>query len=466
MSDSSTAQLAQFAANLRYEGLPPEVIDKAKAVLLDAVGCGLAAFRDAPRKALLATRIADDFGSRGAATVIGGSPAHPSVAALVNGMLINATDNDDTHRRALIHVGSVVVPAALASTQARAGDGKTLIAALVTGYEIAVRVGMAVMPSHYRFWHSTATNGTFGAAAAAAKAFALGPEQVRSAIGFAGTQAAGLNTFFESGDDSKGLHPGKAAMNGVLAAMLVAHGAVGPPEVLEHPRGFLAAYSQDPRPEALTAGLGSRWEILDNGFKLYPSILASHSPIGATLDLVSDNPIDPVKIVGVEVHTYETVATHFSSKDVRTSMAARLSVPYCVAAAAVDRTITQAQFEQARFEDPVIQRVLARTSIVADPDLTALYPEKFAARVVLTLDDGTQLERTRFHPKGDPNDPLSPEELRAKFDDNAGGALSEVEAHEARDVIEHIEDDAAFARFIHLISRPGQPGRAGGTRHE
>src|SRR5690606_24404596 len=123
---------------------------------------------------------------------------------------------------------------------------------------------MAVMPSHYRFWHSTATNGTFGAAASAAKAYGLDADQTNMALGFAGTQAAGLNTFFESGDDSKSVHPGKAGMNGVIAAMLAELGATSPPDILGHPKGYLAAYSLEPKAEILTRGLGEQWEILSN----------------------------------------------------------------------------------------------------------------------------------------------------------------------------------------------------------
>lgn len=442
MPNSLTASMADFVARLQFDDLPPEVVQQAKRFLLDALGCAIAAHKEDARKAQIAVKLADQFGAKAEATVIGGPKTHAALAALSNGMLINAADNDDTHKRALAHLGSVVVPPALAATEARAGHGRDLITALVAGYEVAARVGMAVMPSHYRFWHSTATNGTFGSAAAAAKAAALDAEGVCTALGFAGTQAAGLNTFFESGDDSKSLHPGKASMNGMLAATLAELGASSPPDILGHPKGYLAAYSLEPNPEALTAGLGQRWEILQNGFKFYPSILASHSPIGATLEIVARQPLAPERIRSIEVHTYATVKSHFSSKDVQKSMAARLSVPYCVAAAVVDREITQKQFAPERFNDPLIRALLAKVEIIADPELTKLYPEKFPARVVIGMEDGARHEATFFYPKGDPGNPLTPEELERKFRDNLQGVFSDADAERIVALIsdlEHIE---------------------------
>jgi 2-methylcitrate dehydratase PrpD len=449
-----TQQLAEFVAALRFEHLPADVVNQACQVVLDAVGCAAAAWREDARKARIAAAVAEEFGAAEQATVIGAGRTHAALAALANGILVNAADNDDTHKRALIHVGSVVVPAALAVSEARGLSGRELLTAVVAGYEVAARVGMAVMPSHYRFWHSTATNGTFGAAAAAARAMGLEAPAVRAALGFAGTQAAGLNTFFETGDDTKSLHPGKAGMNGVLAATLAALGATSPPAILEHGKGYLAAYSAEPKPERLTEGLGRRWEILENGFKFYPSILASHSPIGATLELVQGRPLAAERIRHITNHTYATVTSHFSSKAVESSMAARLSVPYCIAVAAVDREVTQRQFRPERFGDPLVRRVLGRTEVVADPDLDALYPEKFPARVVIEMDDGTRHEASVMYPKGDPRNPLSAAELDAKFEDNAGALVTDAEARALARAIRGLPGAAGVRELAGRLGRP------------
>ena len=222
---SPSRVLAEFAAGLRFEDLPAPVVHQACRIVLDAVGCAMAAWTEDAEKACIARDTALLYPAAPGAGIIGAAgTAQPAFAALANGILVNAADNDDTHKRALLHAGSVVVPVALALAQARGLSGRELIAALVAGYEVAVRVGMAVMPTHYRFWHSTAINGTFGAAAAAARAMGLDADAAQRAFGIAGTSAAGLNTFFESGDMTKSIHPGKAAMLGILAAQMAGWG--------------------------------------------------------------------------------------------------------------------------------------------------------------------------------------------------------------------------------------------------
>ncbi len=451
----TTRALAEFAAGLRAEALPPEVLHQACRLVLDAVGCAISAWAEDPEKTRVAVATARLYPAPQGASVIGAEGsvrALPAFAALANGMLVNAADNDDTHKRALLHVGSVVVPAALALAETERLSGLRMLAAIVAGYEVAVRVGMAVMPTHYRFWHSTATNGTFGAAATAAHALGLGADAMQAALGVAGTSAGGLNTFFESGDMTKSIHPGKAAMLGVLAAQMARAGATAPPGILEHPKGYLAAYSEAPRVAALTAGLGERWEILENGFKYFPSILASHSPIQATLAIVGRAPLDPARIARITVETYRTVTTHFSNKDVAGVMAARISVPYCVAVAAVDRALGQAQFAPARIADPLVRQVLARTEVVADPALDALYPEKFPARVTIALEDGTTHQETVLLPKGDPGAPLSDAELAAKFEANCEAVLPPDHVRRLREAILRLPGESTVTELAALLA--------------
>jgi 2-methylcitrate dehydratase PrpD len=209
-----TRALAEFASGLQIDDLPDAVVAQACNVILDTVGCALGAWRDDTEKAEIARNLTQSFGSMPAASIwgAGGVRGDAGLAAMANGILANAADFDDTHKRALLHTGSVIVPSALALAEQHHFEGASVVAAIVAGYEVAVRVGMAVMPTHYRYWHSTATNGTFGAAATAARTLDLDADRTQMALGFAGTQAAGLNTFFTSGDFTKSLHPGKAAL--------------------------------------------------------------------------------------------------------------------------------------------------------------------------------------------------------------------------------------------------------------
>ncbi|MGE0701046.1 MAG: MmgE/PrpD family protein [Hyphomicrobiaceae bacterium] len=431
-----TETLASFVASLRFEALPRPVVAMACDIVLDTVGCSIAAWRDDREKAEVARGVARSFRAVPTASIWGGGErTDAAIAALANGILANAADFDDTHKRALLHTGSVVVPPTLALAEERGLTGPEIVTAIVAGYEVAVRVGMAVMPTHYRFWHSTATNGTFGAAASAASAMGLDARGALMALGFAGTQAAGLNTFFTYGDMTKSLHPGKASFNGVLSARLAEIGGTSPPTILEHEKGYINAFSLEPKAAALTAGLGVKWEILENGFKLFPSILASHAPIQATLDVVTKHDIRAADIAGIVNETYSTVKSHFSAKVVTTGMGARVSVPYCCAVAAIDRAVGQAQFAADRVLRDDVQRLLAATEVVAVDELTAQYPTKFPARVTVTLKDGRTFTSQRDYPKGDPQEPLSPSEIEAKFLDNAAARYSAKAAKEIVQVV-------------------------------
>jgi len=390
--------LAEFAAGLRFEDLPAPVVHQACRLVLDAVGCAVSAWVEDPGKARIARDMAALYPTApgvgpGAGVIGAGGSAQPAFAALANGILINAADNDDTHK----------------------------------------------------------TNGTFGGAATAAHAMGLDADGVQRALGLAGTQAAGLNTFFESGDMTKSLHPGKAAMNGVLSAQLAGLGMTSPPGILEHPKGYLAAFSLEPKAAALTDGLGSSWEILQNGFKFFPSILASHSPIQATLAIVAKHRPDPARIARITNETYDTVKSHFSSKEAATVMAARVSVPYCIAAAAVDGVLTQAQFAAGRIHDPLIRRVLERTEVIADPELNKLYPANFPARVTITMDDGQSFTETVMLPKGDPGAPLTEAELEDKFRGNVEPVFGAAQATRLRDAILRLPEGGSVEALSALL---------------
>jgi 2-methylcitrate dehydratase PrpD len=453
--DGQTRALGAFVASLTYEALPAPVVAQAADIVLDTLGCCIAAWQEDPEKAEIATRLAGTFKAQPVATIWGsrGVRTDAALAALANGILANAADYDDTHKRALLHTGSVIVPTVLALAEERRLTGKQVLRAIVAGYEVAVRVGMTVMPSHYRFWHSTATNGTFGAAASAAAALGLDADGATFALGFAGTQAAGLNTFFSYGDFTKSLHPGKAAFNGLLSARLAALGATSPPTILEHEKGYVRAFCETPNFAALTRGLGTEWEILQNGFKWFPSILASHAPIQATLDVVNKHDVKPADIASIVNETYTTVKTHFSNKVVDTPMGARVSVPYCVAIAAMDRAVGQAQFAPDRVRDPAVQDLLARTETVADAELTKLYPDKFPARVTVTLKDGRKLTETRYFPKGDPQEPLTPAEIEAKFSSNVAARMSGSDAAELARLVRDLAKLDDLSPIFALLGR-------------
>ena len=244
-----TAALAEFVANLRYDGVPEDVRRVLREAVVDAVGCGLFGLTTP------AGRIVQEFaleqGGPDDATLwaAGGVRVSSANAALALGTIIHAFDFDD-HHRAKIHPGAAVLPAVLALGEPRDIDGETCLAALAAGYEVMARVSLAANPSSSRMrgWHLTGTCGTFGAAAAASVILGLDAPTTASALGLAGTQSAGLWAFNADGAMSKRLHPGRSAQSGIMAALLAQKGFQGPRQILEaDDGGFLAATSDDVR---------------------------------------------------------------------------------------------------------------------------------------------------------------------------------------------------------------------------
>ena len=243
------------------------------------------------------------------------------------------------------------------------------------------------------------------------------------ALGFAGTQAAGLNTFFTSGDLTKSLHPGKASFNGVLSARLALAGGTAPPTMLEHEKGYVDAFSFEPNPAALTKGLGSEWEILQNGYKFFPSILASHAPIQATLAAVINNDLKPER--DRQRHQrdlqHREVAFLGEGRHDAHGRAGERALLLRRRRARPRRRARRSSRPDRVMREATSRRCSRTREVVADDALNKLYPAKFPARVTVTIKDGRRFTEMRDFPKGDPQDPLTPEEIEAKFLDNVAG---------------------------------------------
>ena len=251
--------LANYSVGMTYEKLPPDVISFTKLCILDYFGSAIAG-SDKPPIQMISDLI-KEMGGTEQANLFTGGKSSVLQAALLNGASSHVVELDDIHKGSIIHAATVVIPAALAIAEWKELSGKELITAIVVGYEVCYRIGEAVSPSHYYYWHNTATCGTFGAAIAAAKLLQLTEEETIHALGNAGTQAAGLWEFIEDGAMTKQLHAGKAAMNGVLAALLAQKGFTGPLKILEGNRGFFKAMSDEYDTTKITKSLGSEFKI-------------------------------------------------------------------------------------------------------------------------------------------------------------------------------------------------------------
>ncbi len=403
MQDALSRTLAEHLANTRFIDLPEPVIEQARRAVLDWLGSALAGSLEPPARYV--RDVVSGLGASHEATVFGGARSSAAGAALANGVASHILELDDVHKGSTLHPAAPIIPAALAVAEREHASGAAFLLAVVVGYESALRIGEAVNPSHYRFWHPTGTAATFGAAAAAGSLLRLNPAQLLDALGSAGTQAAGLWEFNADGTMSKHLHPGKAAFNGILSADLARRGFTGARTILEGERGFFRAMSASFDPSRITDGLGSRWKIMENCYKLHSCCGHTHSAIDAALEIRND--IGGNSIREVHVDTYASGYRIVSEPNPQTSYQAKFSLAYVTAVALTEGVVGLAQFEPLRKVAPVHIRV--------DDRLTAMYPSAWPARVRVILQDGRVVDAAVDYPRGHPENPVTTEELEVKF---------------------------------------------------
>ena len=350
--------------------------------------------------------------------------ASAAAAAFANGVASHILELDDVHKGSTLHAAAPVIPAALAVAERERATGRAFYLAVALGYEAALRVGEAVNPSHYRFFHPTGTAATFGAAAAAGSLLRLTPDQMTDALGSAGTQAAGLWEFNADGTMSKHLHPGKAAMNGVLSADLARAGFTGASKILEGDRGFFRAMSTGHDTSRITDGLSVKWKLVENCYKLHSCCGHTHTAIDVALDLRAAQRWSAVDVLNrlerIEIQTYGPGYEIVRERNPGTPYRAKFSIAYCVAAALLEGVVNLEQFSADRFDgsktiEPSIAKLLPRVEVTVHDDLTSSYPAKWPTRLLLTMGDGTQLRGASDYPRGNPENPVSTRDLEAKF---------------------------------------------------
>ncbi|MEB3103622.1 MmgE/PrpD family protein [Ferviditalea candida] len=407
-------QLANFIVSTNYENLPKDVVEFTKLCFLDWLGSAIGGESKAPIRII--REMVLESGGHPQATLISGEKSSVANAALYNGAASHVLELDDIHKASIIHAATVVIPAALAVAQWKGKSGKDLIAAIAIGYDVSYRIGEAVSPSHYYYWHNTATCGTFGAAAAAAKLLDLDAEQTVMALGSAGTQAAGLWEFIEDGAMSKQLHTGKAAMNGVISALLGGKNFTSATRILEGNRGFFKAMSSETDGAAkITDRLGEIFKITENSFKVHASCRHTHPVVDLVLEIGRELGGDYSRIKRIDIQTYGTVIDITDNPIPKTLYEAKFSVQFCAALAIVRRSAGLLDFTDETLHHPDIRNLIGKINVSVDPEINGMYPEKWGARVVVELTSGERLTRVTEFPKGDPENPVQSEDLVQKF---------------------------------------------------
>jgi 2-methylcitrate dehydratase PrpD len=419
-----TRQLAHFVVNHSYSSISPDIRELAKLTIIDTLGCGIAGVIEAREECEWIVELVKELGGKPESSVfMNGLMTSAPFAALINGTMIHSIDFDDTHMGSISHFSASLVPTVFSMAEKLQADGPALLEAFVVGFEVGGSVGRRMMPSHYRFWHPTSTFGSLASAAAASKLLGLDALQTEYALGLTADQAGGLRYGIDKGDYSKSLHPGFAAMQGVMLALLVLKGANGPKGILEYPTGFCHALSEEPDIEKIVEGLGKPYEITANSLKAYPTILISHSSIQAILAMIEEHDIETSQIVKVRLTVSSTAKGQGQNYDPETPLAARLSIPFSVALALIDKEVSLKQFTRERLEDPQIKEMMARIEIEEDPSLNAKYPETLASIAVLETKTKGTLKNQVIYPKGNMKNPMTKDDVVAKYRALCAGAM-------------------------------------------
>lgn len=439
MSDRTLAQhLAAFAVANTYDALPLDVVESVRGRVLDILGICFAATELETSKA--ATDWVASQGGVPHAVAIGLPARVPAAqAAFVNGVLAHSLDYDDTHLPSVLHPSASVIPAALAAAQSVGADGKATIAAIAVGIEVCVRVGMAGFDrdsGNSTFFehgqHATSICGALGSAVAAGLLLGLDEKGLVDVLGVAASMASGIIEANRTGGTVKRMHCGWAAHSGVTAAQLVQRGITGPPTVLEGRFGFFQAWLHGTfNAEEITNELGTSWSVPGIFFKPYPANHFTHATIDAALQLRAQG-ILPEHIAAIEVGvagpTVRTIGEPLETKQApATGYMAQFSAPFTVAAAlhgGGGLGLALDDFSDERAHDPSLRELMAKITVVADPECDSIFPYQFPAVLRVTTVDGQEIVTKILTNRGGPDRPLSFDELAMKFSDNASRVLS------------------------------------------
>ena len=408
MTAEPTLALARFVATADSGRLPGAVRHEAKRALVNFLGCAIGASgHDAVTRAIAAL---SPFAGAEQATILGRAERFDCLhAALLNGMASHTFDFDDTHLKTIIHPSGPVAAALLALAEYLPVTGGEWLHAFVLGVEVECRVGNAVYPSHYDVgWHITGTAGVFGAAAAAGRLLGLSEAQLVWALGTAATQASGLREMF--GSMCKPLHPGLAARNGMVAALLARQNFTSAIQGIEGRRGFANVLATARDYGKITAGLGETWELTANSYKPFPCGIVVHPVIDGCLQLRAEEHLTAEAIEGVELSVHPLVLELTGKKTPRVGLEGKFSVFHSAAVALIDGAAGEAQYSDARVADPRVIALRDRVVATVDPALA-----EDAARIRIRLKDGRIVERFVAHALGSLARPMTDRDLEDKF---------------------------------------------------
>lgn len=409
-----SAELAAFAANLRYEDIPAPVLRRAEDLLLDCLASILAGASARAVQAIDRYAAAMGPADGPSEVLITRRRTTPLFAAMVNAAAAHVVEQDDVHNGSVFHPAAVVFPPALAVAQALGRSGRDLLVASVAGYEVGIRVGEFLGRSHYKIFHTTGTAGTLAAAVTTGRLLNLSPEEMLHALGSAGTQAAGLWEFLRDAADSKQLHTAKAAADGITAAYLAREGFTGARHILEGPQGMAAGMSTDADPSRLCDRLGERWALAETSFKFHASCRHTHPAADALQQALRENKLTEADIERVVAHVHQGAIDVLGPVvNPQTVHQSKFSMGTVLALIARQGRAGLAEFD-AGLDDPGVATFRGKVEMELDPEVDGAYPQRWIGKVTVYTRDGRKLHGRVDEPKGDPGNTLSRAEIEDK----------------------------------------------------
>lgn len=458
--------LAEYCVGLRWSEVSAAARARTKELLLDFFG--VTARGSAVESSRMAARFVRETQAGGSATTIGaGYRTGAAWAALVNGTAGHAIEMDDVTTASSLHPGVAVIPAALALAEEHSTPPTRFLTAIVAGYEVTMRVGNALNPAatYQRGFHPTGVAGVFGAAVAAALLRGLNVPGLVRALGIAGTLASGSLEYLADGSYTKRLNAGWAAHGGIVAAGLAEAGFGGPSSVFEGRLGLLHAYTDRPDPNRLLEGLversGQPLQITRVSIKPYACCRYNHGLIDCVRKLRREHRFAPEDISAIRLGVLSggavLVADPIERKRAPSNVVdAQFSAPFAAAVALARGGAGFDEYNPANVADPLIRQLMARTDCYRDPSLDAVYPERWPAAAEIVLKDGRVVSTRIEHATGEPENPVSREDLIAKFVSLSANLLGPAEAAALAQRVLALDDEGGLDRVMNELAGPGE----------
>ncbi len=453
-----TQELAKYCHSLKFQQLSDEVVDRVKYFFLDFIGVAARGSQENSSKSMY--RFVREMGHQGGVVIATKDRVPHLYSALANGTSAHAIEMDDLNNESTLHPGVVVFSSALAASETVGGSAKKFIEGAILGYEVMIRLGRAAGAenSYKRGFHPTGTCGSFGSSVTASKILGLDEKKLLSALGIAGSQAAGSMEYLAQGAWTKRFHAGWAAHSGMVAAQLAQKGFQGPTSIIEGRDGFLRAYSNGADVSKVLEGLGSGFEILHTSIKPYGCCRYIHPPIDAVLKIVKENDLSPEKVerirVGILRAGARLIAEPLEEKYAPQSVVdAQFSMPFGAAVAVLYRKAGLGEFHLSKIRSDEVKQMMRRVECVTDPDLEKTFPKQWCATAEISTKDGKRHFTKVEYCKGDPENPLSWDELIEKFHDLSHSLFSKDQRSQIIDQVRNLEVVRDLRKWSPLLLR-------------